>query len=256
MLVLTRRPSDRVTFPDLGITLHFLRIRSGQARIGIDAPAEIRIQRGEEEPTEASSLVDEIETLPRRARHEIRNELHQISLAVHLYRELCDKGFNEEAEAMFSDLQDALGRLDSNQWLNSPKQKPKAKISLPEGSRIAVVEDDDNEREMLAGFLRLRGFEVDDFRDGQCALESLTNAHELPAAVLVDMQMPHCNGGETVRRLRANAAFQNKTIYAVSGCSPEEYGVSIGTAAGVDRWFPKPLNPSELLGALENKKVA
>ncbi|MEM6468292.1 MAG: response regulator [Planctomycetota bacterium] len=257
MLVLTRRPNDRVTFPDLGITLHFLRIRSGQARIGVDAPNEVRIRRGEEEQDEQPLPVSQqILSLPRKVRHSIRNELHHISLGIHLFRELNDKGLHQEAESMFLELQDALGRLDANRWFSAPKVVNARSADPTSPSLIVLVEDDDNERELLAGFLRMRGFQVEGFRDGRSAIRAMEATGVQPVAFLVDMQMPVCDGSETVKQLRATAAFQNNTIFAVSGCSPEEYGVPIGNANGVDQWFPKPLNPGALIGALEDKEVA
>ena len=47
MLVLSRKESDRIVFPTLGITVELLRIRGNTARIGIDAPADVPVLRHE-----------------------------------------------------------------------------------------------------------------------------------------------------------------------------------------------------------------
>ncbi len=47
MLVLTRREDQTITFPELGITLQILRVGGQQVRIGIDAPRDVRVLRGE-----------------------------------------------------------------------------------------------------------------------------------------------------------------------------------------------------------------
>ena len=47
MLVLTRRESEKILIPDLGITLEIVRIKGNNVRIGIEAPPEIRVMRGE-----------------------------------------------------------------------------------------------------------------------------------------------------------------------------------------------------------------
>lgn len=38
MLVLSRKETDKIVFPTLGITVEVLRLRGNVARIGIDAP--------------------------------------------------------------------------------------------------------------------------------------------------------------------------------------------------------------------------
>lgn len=47
MLVLSRREGDRVVFPELGIELVVNRIRGNTISVGIDAPNEVRVLRGE-----------------------------------------------------------------------------------------------------------------------------------------------------------------------------------------------------------------
>ena len=47
MLVLTRRESEKILIPDLGITLEIVRIKGNSVRVGIEAPPEIRVIRGE-----------------------------------------------------------------------------------------------------------------------------------------------------------------------------------------------------------------
>ena len=47
MLVLSRREVDAVLFPGPGITIEILSINGQSVRLGIDAPIEIKILRGE-----------------------------------------------------------------------------------------------------------------------------------------------------------------------------------------------------------------
>ena len=58
----------------------------------------------------------------------------------------------------------------------------------PQTRRALLVEDDANESELLAGFLRLSGFAVDTAVDGCDALGYLA-AHKQPDVVLLDMQI-------------------------------------------------------------------
>jgi carbon storage regulator CsrA len=47
MLVLSRRESEKIFFPDLGISLEIVRVKGNTVRVGIDAPQEVRVLRGE-----------------------------------------------------------------------------------------------------------------------------------------------------------------------------------------------------------------
>ena len=47
MLVLSRRLNEKIILPDLGITIQVVAIKSGVIRIGIEAPPDVKIVRGE-----------------------------------------------------------------------------------------------------------------------------------------------------------------------------------------------------------------
>jgi carbon storage regulator len=47
MLVLTRRPGQKIVLPGLDITIHVAAIKSGSVRIGIEAPPAVAVLRGE-----------------------------------------------------------------------------------------------------------------------------------------------------------------------------------------------------------------
>ena len=103
----------------------------------------------------------------------------------------------------------------------------------------------------MASYLRLSGFQVDTARDG-CDALSLLQAELRPDAVLLDMRMPRCDGPATISAIRANPDFRGLKVYAISGTSPDSLGVQRGPQ-GVDRWFPKPLNPEVLVRELSRE---
>lgn len=47
MLVLSRKLQESVTLPDANVTITVLRISGGRIQLGIDAPKEVSIRRGE-----------------------------------------------------------------------------------------------------------------------------------------------------------------------------------------------------------------
>lgn len=251
MLVLTRRTKDKILFPQLGITVHFIRVQSGQVKVGVDAPRDIRILRDEiHSPAEVSAVSErQLSRLPKEVRHGIRNELHQVSVGLHLYKELVSANLLTEAEETFADIQKALQRLDHTDALSSPVEStPKT-----DSKTVVLVEDQMNEREMLASILRLKNVPVVTLGDGN---EAINYFHENPSPgfLLIDMQMPQCDGPTAINQLRSEGRLDDTCVFALSGTSPEAYGMTVG-GDGVDRWFPKPLNPASLFEAMENSIV-
>jgi carbon storage regulator CsrA len=47
MLVLTRRPNESIVIPALGVTVRVLAVRGGRVRLGVEAPREVVVLRGE-----------------------------------------------------------------------------------------------------------------------------------------------------------------------------------------------------------------
>ena len=89
MLVLSRKKDQNLLFPNLGITVEILRVDGKTVRIGVDAPKDIRVLRGE--LVDRDAIKQETPSKPqpeteaeRKARHEMRNRLHTASLALHL----------------------------------------------------------------------------------------------------------------------------------------------------------------------------
>ena len=125
MLVLNRRGKDAISFPQVGISIRFIEIESGNVKIGIEAPSEITIDSGTIHAEGVS--VSPVETpsieLPQNVRHAIRNEIHAISLGLGLYTEEMKAGLTDEAESTFELLQDMIRKLDNNAVLKHSKSE-------------------------------------------------------------------------------------------------------------------------------------
>ncbi len=232
MLVVTRRPSEKIVFPSLGITVELLRVSKSTASIGVTAPPEIRIFR-EEVPVEKFA--------PRPSeKHALANALSKVTLAVELARKLWEVGRREEADTT---LETALQALDKLAIAHKPQPASKR-------CRALIVEDDANERELLAGLLGMSGCECATAADGVDALAYLENGSR-PDVVLLDMAMPRCDGPQTLRRIRSDARFAGIRVFSVSSTSPQEVNIPDGPT-GFDGWFPKPLNPRRLWDAIQD----
>jgi sigma-B regulation protein RsbU (phosphoserine phosphatase) len=70
-------------------------------------------------------------------------------------------------------------------------------------SRILVVDDEEDARELITARLTTGGFEVRSARDGQEALDIL--AHEWYPLVITDWQMPVMDGVTLTKALRARS---------------------------------------------------
>ena len=111
--------------------------------------------------------------------------------------------------------------------------------------KALVVEDNSNERGLLASYLSLAGFEVEAVEDGVKALDYLAT-HERPDAVVMDMQLPRLGGAAAVGVLRSDPRFRGLKVYAVSGMDRRDLHIPVGPE-GVDHWFAKPLDPQLLV---------
>jgi carbon storage regulator CsrA len=228
MLVLSRKQGERVVFPSLGVSVQIVQCRGNVVRIGIEAPDGVRVFRAE--------LADAIGASRQNA-HAERNRLQRVLLSLHVIEQQLEHGRTAEAQA-------TLRQLIA--WMDGEEQP--APVHRPNKVRMLVVDDDSNERELLAGFLDLQGCECATASDGEDAMEYLTT-HDRPDFVLLDMIMPRCDGPKTIDRIRSNPRLSDVRVFAISGADPEELGVKTG-AQGVDAWFRKPLNPRRLWDAI------
>jgi carbon storage regulator CsrA len=249
MLVLSRRPNEKILFPSISTAVHVLSIKGGAVRLGIEAPPEVTILRNELQARSAewsatTRLAEPAESRLSRLRHLLRNRLSVTTVGLGLLRRQAQAGLSEEMERTIAKIEEEMHllrqRLES-EAAEPPKPAPKMRKAL-------LVEDEENERELLAAYLRLAGFAVDTAGDGCDALDRL-RAGEQPDVVLLDMGLPRCDGATTARAIRRDPACAGLKIFAVSGHSPNEYDLERGPR-GIDRWFDKPLDPAVLLREL------
>lgn len=243
MLVVSRKENERIVFPTIGASIELLQLKGNIARIGIDAPRELPILRGELVDENTPQYDPEAARAAREREHAIRNELNIAALGLGLLRKQLQAGQAEAADRTLEMLIEKVANLREARTTHDEA------IPAKPGRKTLLVEDDDNERQLLAGFLRSSGFEVDSASDGAEALTHLAASGQ-PDLILLDMLMPRCDGPTTVRTIRLNPRFAGMKICAVSGTAPAELGVEMGPN-GIDRWFQKPLDPERLVSELQ-----
>jgi carbon storage regulator CsrA len=254
MLVLSRRPNEKILFPTFRAIVHVLGIRGNAVRLGIEAPPEVRVLRGELPDREAEwdepSAAAAAEGNANRARltRLVDQRLTIAGIGLGLLRGQLQAGGAENAlaivEALAEDLRMLQRRLaeDCDRIAAAPPRKL---------WKALLVEDNANERELLARFLRLGGFEVETAGDGADALDYL-HTRDKPDVLLLDMGLPRCDGPTTVRAIRSDRALDGLKIVAVSGHTADEYDLGRGPG-GIDRWFCKPVDPEGLIRDLERE---
>lgn len=110
-------------------------------------------------------------------------------------------------------------------------------------SKILVVDDSDDTREMMAKLLELESFTVVTAEDGSAGLD--TADAERPDLIITDVNMPKMNGIEMIRRLREQDGFATVPIMAITA-----YGNGVAKEAleaGADRATTKPIQFNELV---------
>lgn len=253
MLVLSRKKNEKLAFPGLGITVEILSVRGGNVRVGVEAPLEVRVMRDELLDDDSSQHSDRssVIRLPRSVRHELRNALHELSLMLHVYQKRHSTGTAQnrlDAESMFETIVERIQNISEHGMLSPQGLLSNAGSPASADARKAlVVDDDDNERELLAGFLRMCDYEVDTATDGLEAFSYL-ESQVAPDVILLDMQMPRCDGVSFLRRVRERSAWNPIDVFVISGSSPEDCGVYPDD--GFARWFPKPLDPRKIVAEL------
>jgi len=185
--------------------------------------------------------------------------LSRINLALHLFHRQWEAGRKPEAEATLARVFSGLETLD-REWTATKegivRREPPvpAPVAAKPVCRVLIVEDDDNERELLAGLLSMNGCECPTAADGEEALRYL-QTNDLPDFVLLDMWMPRCDGPRTIRAIRGDGRLDGLKVFSVSGTPPHSVGVPTGHG-GIDAWFPKPLNPKALWNAMRESLAA
>jgi carbon storage regulator CsrA len=232
MLVLSRRLNERILLPTVPAAVQVVSIKPGVVRLGIDAPSQVPVLREELRPqpqgpppngaAEAQGLGEGLAAAAAR---------------LALLRRQLGPALSPAAAETLRHLEADLQALQRRAAPPQPAAR-KARTAL-------VVEDNANERELLAHFLRGAGLEVSTAGDGLDALDYL-RSRPRPDVVLLDMAMPRCDGPTAVRAIRRDPCYAGLKIVAVSGHRPDEYDLGVGPA-GVDRWFRKPIDPRELL---------
>lgn len=118
-------------------------------------------------------------------------------------------------------------------------------------NRILVVDDQDMLREMLCDFLRDKGFEIFEARNGkECVDSTIANKFD---AIFMDVRMPEMDGLEALKSLREQGV--DAPVFLMSGFG-DVASIEDAVKQGAQNFLPKPFKLDRALAMInENKNI-
>lgn len=110
---------------------------------------------------------------------------------------------------------------------------------------VLVVDDHADIRSLLKEYLEAGNFEVLSAVDGPQALQTM--ARGKVEMVILDLQMPGCDGFEVCRRIRQDSAIPILVLSART----EDLDKILALELGADDYLTKPFNPRELVARVQ-----
>ncbi len=110
---------------------------------------------------------------------------------------------------------------------------------------VLVIEDDPKIVNLLGLYLKREGFNVASAADGREALDAATRIR--PSLIILDLMLPHIDGVEVCRRLRAASDVPILMLTA----RVDELDKLLGLSLGADDYVTKPFSPREVVARVK-----
>lgn len=115
-----------------------------------------------------------------------------------------------------------------------------------ETSRILVVDDNEDIRDLIVHILTAHGFQVFEASNGQNALEMLPSIR--PHLVLLDVMMPGLSGYDVVEKIRSHEDSEiAATLIVMITAKSQVADVELAMASGASDYLIKPFRQSTLM---------
>jgi two-component system chemotaxis response regulator CheY len=111
---------------------------------------------------------------------------------------------------------------------------------------LLAVDDEANVTRLIQVILGRAGYRVTTAADGLQALERIRE--ERPDAIFLDITMPHLDGIELLRRLKAEPETASIPVALLTAKS-QDADVLEGHRSGAQLYLPKPFSPAQIMEA-------
>lgn len=116
-----------------------------------------------------------------------------------------------------------------------------------QNSYVLVVDDSPSVRRVVSNMLKAHGWEVQTARDGVEALEVI--ARQIPAAVLLDIEMPRMDGYELMATVRSQEQYRSLPLIVLTSRAATKHQQR-ALQLGADAYVVKPYQDEELLSTI------
>ncbi|MBW4573712.1 MAG: hybrid sensor histidine kinase/response regulator [Aphanothece sp. CMT-3BRIN-NPC111] len=154
-----------------------------------------------------------------------------------------------------------LANSSKSSSLNGTPQRRLAQLGLESGrlgesgisesqrNKVLIIDDSINVRRFLALTLEKAGYEVEQAKDGQDALDKLIGGLEVQV-VICDIEMPRLDGYGFLGRLKSYPAFRELPVAMLTSRSGDKHR-RLAMDLGAKAYFSKPYKEQELLQTLK-----
>jgi two-component system, cell cycle response regulator DivK len=116
------------------------------------------------------------------------------------------------------------------------------------GERVLIVEDNERNMKLVRDILGALGYAPLEASSGEAGLAAA--AANMPALVLMDIQLPDMDGSEALARLREDERTAEIPVLALTAQAMEGDRERF-LAAGFDGYLSKPVDVDELIAAVQ-----
>ncbi len=274
LLILGRRINQSIVFPNCGITVRILDVNGRVAKIGIEAPRNVEIMRGELAMASSGSHADKSSSEKQSAGYEqfvapesdlpvmqFPQRLAEIKASLHLFQQRRAAGDEMGADQVLGELLNAIAHLDAD-WLkgitDSPTQFARSKPEFVSESgadyqtgskrrpiQILVVNPLDHPNALSLPVGTFHGCQLCTVNSHETALRAVTSNESFDYVV--------CNGSPMafdelalVRTIRANRRLDGTKIFMPRVSRDAMEHVELSNSYRIDGWLARPLVPHDL----------